>query len=145
VQCRALFATHYHELTKLGEQSAHVANYSVSARELDQTIIFLHRLVPGAASRSYGVFVAQLAGLPQSVLSRARALLESLESGQHLAARPSARGRKRDTAQLDLFVARANVVHEELDSTIKALDLDRLTGLEALGLLARFKEKLTKS
>src|SRR6187551_2017581 len=100
--CRALFATHYHELTALGEGSRHAANYSVSARELDETIIFLHRLVPGAASRSYGVFVAQLAGLPQSVLSRARSLLESLEAGQHLAPRPSGRGRKRDTAQLDL-------------------------------------------
>ena len=146
IQCRALFATHYHELTKLGEQSAHVANYCVSARELDESIIFLHRLVRGAASRSYGVFVAQLAGLPEGVLARARALLASLEAGQHLAPGSGGRGKKRDTAQLDLFSAPpANALHEDVANHIKALDLDRLTGLEALGLLARFKDKLTKA
>ena len=142
----ALFATHYHELTKLGTESEHVANYCVSARELDESIIFLHRLVRGAASRSYGVFVAQLAGLPEGVLARARSLLASLEAGQHLAPRSTGRGRKRDTSQLDLFVApQANALHEEMASHIKALDLDRLTGLEALSLLARFKEKLSKA
>ena len=146
IRCRALFATHYHELTKLGDQSQHVANYCVSARELDESIIFLHRLVRGAASRSYGVFVAQLAGLPEGVLARARALLASLEAGQHLAPRSSGRGRKRDTSQLDLFIApQTNALHEEMASHIKALDLDRLTGLEALSLLARFKEKLGKA
>ncbi|HEY6727457.1 MAG TPA: DNA mismatch repair protein MutS [Polyangiaceae bacterium] len=146
VKCRALFATHYHELTKLGEQSAHVANYCVSARELDEAIIFLHRLVRGAASRSYGVFVAQLAGLPESVLARARGLLASLEAGQHLAPQSGPRGKRRDTTQLDLFVAPpANAVHEDVANHIRALDLDRLTGLEALSLLARFKDKLAKT
>lgn len=146
IKCRALFATHYHELTKLGEQSAHVANYSVSARELNESIIFLHRLVRGAASRSYGVFVAQLAGLPESVLARARALLASLEAGQHLAPGSGGPGKRRDTSQLDLFAAsQPNAVHEDLANHIKALELDRLTGLEALSLLARFKEKLSKN
>jgi len=79
--CRALFATHYHELTALGEGSRHAANYSVSARELDGDVVFLHRLVPGAASRSYGIAVAKLAGLPETVLARAKALLVTLESG----------------------------------------------------------------
>lgn len=145
VQCRALFATHYHELTKLGEQSAHVANYSVSARELNEDIVFLHRLVRGAASRSYGVFVAQLAGVPQVVLARARTLLESLEAGEHLTHRADAPGSKPSGGQLDLFAKPSpNRVHEELAETVKSLDLDRLTGLEALALLARFKKKLDK-
>ncbi len=146
VGCRALFATHYHELTKLGEQSAHVANHSVSARELDEEIVFLHRLVPGPASRSYGVFVAQLAGLPQVVLARAKALLESLEAGEHLAAHAKVRRGKPKTDQLDLFAhpSHTSKSERELLDTLKALDLDRLTGLEALGLLARMREKLRK-
>jgi hypothetical protein len=69
-----------------------------------------------------------------------------LEAGQHLAPQSGARGKKRDTAQLDLFLAPpANAVHEDVANHIKALDLDRLTGLEALSLLARFKDKLTKT
>ena len=78
IGCRALFATHYHELTALGEGSRHAANYSVSAREQNGDVVFLHRLVAGAASRSYGVAVAKLAGLPETVLARARALLVDL-------------------------------------------------------------------
>src|SRR5690606_7754324 len=134
VRCRALFATHYHELTKLAEQSAHAANYSVSARELDEQIVFLHRLVRGAASRSYGVFVAQLAGLPELVLARSRALLESLEAGEHLA-RPAESGEARPHSdQLDLFAGpgERHRQEEELLETLKELDLDRLTGVEAL-------------
>src|SRR5262249_34715282 len=88
VGCRALFATHYHELTALAEASSHVANYSVSARELEGDVVFLHRLTRGAASRSYGVAVAKLAGLPESVLARARAILTTLEAGGHASAQP---------------------------------------------------------
>jgi DNA mismatch repair protein MutS len=143
--CRALFATHYHELTALGEGSSHAANYSVSARELDGDVVFLHRLVAGAASRSYGIAVAKLAGLPETVLARARALLATLEAG---GAAPSApKNRVKSAAnqdQLQLFGARSVETrgHAELIDTIRALDLDRLTGLEALQFLARLKQKL---
>jgi DNA mismatch repair protein MutS len=143
--CRALFATHYHELTALGEGSSHAANYSVSARELDGDVVFLHRLVAGAASRSYGVAVAKLAGLPETVLARARALLATLEAG---GAGPDApKNRVKSAAnqdQLQLFGARSVETrgHAELIETIRALDLDRLTGLEALQFLARLKQKL---
>jgi DNA mismatch repair protein MutS len=144
IKCRALFATHYHELTKLGEESVHAANYSVSARELNEDIVFLHRLVAGAASRSYGVFVAQLAGLPEVVLARARALLASLEAGQHLEGKASPKNRSRSKNQLDLFAPAAAAKGEaEAAQTLRALDVDRLTGLEALGLLAQLKEKLS--
>lgn len=143
--CRALFATHYHELTALGEGSLHAANYSVSARELDGDIVFLHRLVRGAASRSYGVAVAKLAGLPETVLARARALLSTLESGSVSPELPKARGKVRaKDDQLPLFGARSVETrgHAEVIDTLRALDLDRVTGLEALQFLARLKQKL---
>ncbi len=142
--CRALFATHYHELTALGEGSKHAANHSVSARELDGDVVFLHRLVAGAASRSYGVAVAKLAGLPEAVLARARALLATLEAG---GASPAPKARAKSAVnedQLSLFGARSVETrgHAELIETIRAVDLDRLTGLEALQFLARIKQKL---
>jgi DNA mismatch repair protein MutS len=137
IGCRALFATHYHELTALAEASKHAANVSVSARELDGDVVFLHRLVRGAASRSYGVAVAKLAGLPESILARARAVLASLESGG------AAPRQKAATDQLDLFSRKGpSPAAEEVLATLGELDVDRLTGLEALQLIARLKEKL---
>jgi DNA mismatch repair protein MutS len=139
VGCRALFATHYHELTKLSESSAHVANYSVSARELADDVVFLHRLVPGAASRSYGVAVAKLAGLPEPVLARARALLQFFERDGAVAAPRGARS----APQLHLFRPnpRSETEREVLD-TLGAVEVDRMTGLEALGLLERLRRRL---
>ncbi len=141
VGCRALFATHYHELVSLAEQSPHVGSYSVSAREQDDDVVFLHRLVRGAASRSYGVAVAKLAGLPEPVLARARAVLAGLERKDEAA--PARKG-KAVAPQLSLFGDRSaeSRTHSEVCETLRALDLDRLTGLEALGLLQRLKAKL---
>ncbi|MFO7180998.1 MAG: DNA mismatch repair protein MutS, partial [Pseudomonadota bacterium] len=141
VGCRALFATHYHELVRFAEASEHAENYSVSAREIQGEVVFLHRLVRGPASRSYGVAVARLAGLPESVLARARALLKDLESGRGAAARPSRRGSEN---QLELFGERPAppAVEREIVETLRALDLDRMTGLEALTLLAQLKSRL---
>src|SRR5450432_3207507 len=122
--CRALFATHYHELTALGEGSRHAANYSVSARELDGDVVFLHRLVAGAASRSYGIAVAKLAGLPETVLARARALLSTLEGGGAAPDAPKPRAKARGSAndhQLPLFGARSAETrgHDEVIETLK--------------------------
>ncbi len=148
VGARALFATHYHELTALAEASEHAANHSVSAREIGDDVVFLHRLVPGAASRSYGVAVARLAGLPESVLARARAVLAALESGSHHGAEPSAEGRPKGRRvsenQLDLFAPAPaeHKAHSEVLETLRQLDVDRLTPLEALQLLARLKQRL---
>jgi DNA mismatch repair protein MutS len=142
IGCRALFATHYHELTALSEASTHVANYCVSARELEGDVVFLHRLQRGAASRSYGVAVAKLAGLPEAVLARARAILTTLEQQGHKPA-PGARG-VAVPDQLTLF-APANggsPAERETLATLRALDVDRLTGLEALQLLARMKQRI---
>src|SRR6185503_5264419 len=84
VACRAMFATHYHELTELSSTCPFAVNYSVSARELGDDIVFLHKLARGPASRSYGVAVAKLAGVPEVVLARAKAILLSLEGGDAL-------------------------------------------------------------
>ncbi len=79
VRCRALFATHYHELTDLSNIKAACANFHVAVREWNEEIIFLHKILPGAADKSYGIQVARLAGLPQVVLNRARSILSHLE------------------------------------------------------------------
>ncbi|MDF1811673.1 MAG: DNA mismatch repair protein MutS [Verrucomicrobiales bacterium] len=81
VKARTLFATHYHELTELAESRRGVKNYSVAVREWNDQIIFLHQIVPGAANRSYGIQVARLAGLPDSIVSRAKEILSGLEGG----------------------------------------------------------------
>lgn len=146
-RCRALFATHYHELTDLGEQSEHTANHSVSAREHEGEIVFLHRVVSGAASRSYGVAVAKLAGLPETVLARARAILAGLEGGEVDVSSPRRKPRRRPASrQLDLFAAPATAEHtpseREVLDTLKAVDVERLAPLDALGLLAKLKRRL---
>ena len=154
VGCRALFATHYHELTDLTASCASAENHSVSAREHEGSIVFFHKVQRGAASRSYGVACARLAGLPEPVLARARAILGSLERG---AASPSGEGKreaKRRVPQLDLFgsagakpregaaandvAAAAAPANPALDM-LRALDLDRMTPLEALTTLAKLK------
>ncbi len=97
VGCRALFATHYHELTELSKHGPGVANYSVAAREHGDDVVFLHKLARGPASRSYGIAVARLAGVGEGVLARAKAILASLEAGAALpSGKPSSlRGRSK--------------------------------------------------
>ena len=151
VGCRALFATHYHELTDLTASCAGAENHSVSAREHAGNIVFFHKVQRGAASRSYGVACARLAGLPEPVLARARAILGALEGG---AASPAGGGRPargKRAPQLDLFGAggarppatgsdgpEVGPSSPALDM-LRALDLDRMTPLEALTTLAKLK------
>jgi DNA mismatch repair protein MutS len=144
IGCRALFATHYHELTALSEQSQHVANYSVSAQELGDDVVFLHRLVPGAASRSYGVAVAKLAGLPEPVLARSRALLAQLENQSDSPAVKHTRPSREHPQQLSLFAPPAATppAHAHVIDLLRALDIDNLTPMEALQLVARLKREL---
>jgi DNA mismatch repair protein MutS len=82
--CRAMFATHYHELAQLAESLQHLRNYNVQVREIDNDIVFLHKIAPGNAERSYGIHVARLAGVPQSVLNRANGILTELEARHQL-------------------------------------------------------------
>jgi DNA mismatch repair protein MutS len=148
VSCRAMFATHYHELTELA--SARVGtceNWSVSAREHDGDVVFLHKLQKGAASRSYGVACARLAGLPEVVLARARAILSDLEANgaPPTNGTPSLRSRPRGVPpQLGLFDAPAATPHPVIE-TLRVVDVDRMTPLEALKLVSDLKKLTTPS
>jgi len=148
VVCRALFATHYHELTELAETHPAIENWSVSAREHNGDIVFLHKLTRGSASRSYGVACARLAGLPTSVIARAQSILEGLEGGGTLPAGVRPRP-KENRPQLDLF-SRASPAAPALASALPsphhpALELlrsahvDAMTPLAALQLVAELQ------
>jgi DNA mismatch repair protein MutS len=145
VGCRAMFATHYHELTELAESRAGTCeNWSVSAREHDGDLVFLHKLQRGAASRSYGVACARLAGVPEPVVARARAMLDQFEQAGARASGSSSPAHARAAAprpQLDLFhaVAAAPTNHPALD-TLRAVDLDRLTPLDAFALVVALRK-----
>jgi DNA mismatch repair protein MutS len=134
VGCKTIFATHYHELTQLADELNAVRNYTVEVREIGDEVLFLHRLRPGGADRSYGIEVGRLAGLPSAVLARARAILPLLEGGHLVASRASAVERPAAAdGQLGLFLSAApNPVIDRL----KALDTNSMTPLEALQELA---------
>ncbi|HMV33953.1 MAG TPA: DNA mismatch repair protein MutS, partial [Gemmatimonadales bacterium] len=135
IGCRTMFATHYHELMQLPEELAHARNLNVAVREAGDQVIFLHRLEAGGTDRSYGIHVAQLAGLPAHVVRRAREVLRTLE-GDHrvVPGEPPAS----DPGQLALFGdARPHPVVEQL----KEMDVERMTPLEALNLLADLKRR----
>ena len=132
VGCKTVFATHYHELTQLSDELPSVRNFNVQVREVGEKILFLHRLAPGGADRSYGIEVGRLAGLPQPVLARARELLKHLESG-HLIENGKAGASKSGTeGQLALFEP-SNPVLDEL----REIDTNAITPLQALEILAR--------
>jgi DNA mismatch repair protein MutS len=94
IKARTLFATHYHELTKLAEDRKGVCNLNVAVREWNEQIIFLRKIIPGGADKSYGIQVARLAGLPKEILDRAKEILAHLESSSRAEAEPKRRGRK---------------------------------------------------
>jgi DNA mismatch repair protein MutS len=137
IGCRTMFATHYHELMQLPEQLAHARNFNVAVREAGDQVIFLHRLEPGGTDRSYGIHVAQLAGLPAGVVRRAREVLKTLE-GEHRVA-PGPGPAEEDPGQLALFGG-VSLPHPVMDE-LRSMDLDRLTPLEALNRLADLKRR----
>jgi DNA mismatch repair protein MutS len=137
---KTLFATHYHEMTQLAATLPRVRNFSVAVAEQDGKVVFLHRIVPGGADRSYGIHVAELAGMPAPVVGRAREVLASLEA----AARNGASARKRaeaPQAQLPLAAAAPSGVEEDL----AAIDVDGLTPLQALTKLYELKAKASNT
>jgi DNA mismatch repair protein MutS len=150
---RTLFATHYHELTQLSQTLPRLRNVHVTVKEWGDQVVFLHRIAEGAADRSYGIHVAQLAGLPAAVIARAREVLHELESertvehldGGRAAGEERARGDQRlegagapaDRSQQSLFGGAAHPLQAEL----RALDPETLTPLEALNRLAEWKKK----
>ncbi|MBX3251125.1 MAG: DNA mismatch repair protein MutS [Myxococcales bacterium] len=147
IACRCMFATHYHELQELAETRPGVVNFNVAAQEYGDDVVFLRKLVPGGSSRSYGVAVAKLAGVPPIVLARAKALLGDLErgaalpSGQHARVRPiDAKGR----AQLELFASAppAPPPPSPVEEALRGLEVERMTPVDALVALARLRQML---
>ena len=141
VRAKALFATHYFELTELAEQLSGVKNYHVSVKETGGGVVFLRRVEPGAADRSYGIEVAKLAGLPNEVVVRAREVLAEHEASErrrsgHLT--PGTSDEQERPAQLTIFTPLSQPVLDRL----REVDLNRLTPLEALNLLAELKRQI---
>ena len=136
IGCKTVFATHYHELTQLTEELAHARNFNVVVREAGDEIVFLHRLEPGGADRSYGIHVGRLAGLPAAVVERAWQVLKLLEAGHHVAHQPPPTAP--DAQQLGLFAPGTHPLLAELDR----LDVNALSPLEALNRLAAWKKRL---
>ena len=135
-KCRALFATHYHELTALSDTLPRLKNYHASAKEYKGQLIFLHTIRQGAADQSYGIHVAALAGMPKPVLIRARALLTTLESGHSLT-------EKTNAPELPLFSHSTNSKEKEkseLAKRIENINVDTLTPIEAINILAELKK-----
>jgi DNA mismatch repair protein MutS len=158
LRARTLFATHYHELTELALTMDRVKNYTVAIKEWNDQIIFLRRVVEGGADKSYGIQVARLAGLPQSVILRAKEVLANLEKaefnelGEPVAAPKigdgagarGTRGQMKAGAdaiepQLGLFASEAGLLFKELQD----MDLDRMTPLEAMNKLQELKKRVS--
>ncbi len=131
-QCRALFATHYHELTALAETLPRLKNYHAAAKEYQGRLVFLHTITPGFADKSYGIHVAALAGMPKSVLTRAKTLLTTLESGHSLT-------EKTNAPELPLFAAMPPP-RNELAERLASVDVNQLTPMDALNLIAEWKK-----
>ena len=142
-QPKTLFATHYHELTDLADSIPGVVNHHVVAREWHDDIIFLRKVEPGRSDRSYGIQVARLAGLPPETVQRAKDILGGLERDElSRGGRPSFSGRVDDhDAQLGLFRS-PPAAHERIAEQLRATDIDQLTPLDALTLLADLKKEM---
>ena len=138
VRAKTLFATHYFELTELADQLSGVKNYHVSVKETGGGIVFLRKVEPGAADRSYGIEVAKLAGLPHEVIVRAREVLAEHEFAEQQATAHLSPGAHPPPTQLTIFTPLSQPVLEKL----RAVDLNRLTPLEALNLLAELKKEI---
>jgi len=134
VGARTLFATHYHELTMLAEQLSRLANLRVSIKETPKGIVFLHRIEQGAASKSYGIEVARLAGLPQRVVQRARQVLKQHERSE----RSNIAAEAEPQLQMTMFTPLSQQVVDRLKDT----DINTLTPLDALNLLHELKAEI---
>ena len=141
-RCRALFATHYHELTALAETLPRLKNYHAAAKEYNGQLVFLHLIREGYADKSYGIQVAALAGMPKPVLTRAKVLLTTLESGHSLT-------EKTDMPELPLFAQAPTIapvinVQSSLVERIASIDVDGLSPREAWSMLAELKTDATQ-
>ena len=140
IRAKTLFATHYHELTELAEQLEGVRNLRVSVKESGDRIMFLRKVEPGAADRSYGIEVARLAGLPGAVVERAREILAFHERTEHEATGELTPGARTGPVQISMF----EPVNYEIARRIRSVDLDNIRPIEALRLLAELQDELKR-
>jgi DNA mismatch repair protein MutS len=136
VGCKTMFATHYHELMQLPEQLQHARNFNVAVRESGGKVVFLHRLEPGGTDRSYGIHVAELAGLPREIVARANVVLKTLEGDHRVAGGPVPADP--DPGQLPLFL---EAPPDPVMADLKALDVNAMTPLEAMNRLADLQRR----
>ncbi|MEW5959433.1 MAG: DNA mismatch repair protein MutS [Chloroflexota bacterium] len=137
LRAKTLFATHYHELTELAKYLPHVRNYNVAVTEEGDRVIFLHKIVPGGADRSYGIHVAQIAGIPKAVVDRANEILEELEGNADFREKQERVRRSFAGVQLSFLGPETDPLLDE----IKSLDVDSLSPLEALNKLYELKQR----
>ena len=140
-RAKTLFATHYHELTELAEQLEGVRNLKVSVKEAGEQIIFLRKVEPGRADRSYGIEVARLAGLPLGVIERAREVLQLHERSEHEVTEELSRAEEHGPVQIQLF----EPVGYGIAERIRGLKVDEIRPIEALQLLAELQRELRRS
>ena len=140
IRAKTMFATHYHELTELAEQMEGVRNLRVSVKEAGDQIIFLRKVEPGAADRSYGIEVARLAALPASVIERAREVLELHEKTEQVVTEELSPGARPHPVQISLF----EPVNYEIAERIRKVNVDQLRPVEALRLLAELQDELKR-
>lgn len=135
-RARTLFATHYHELIELEEHLPHVRNFNLAVAEDGHDVVFLHKVVPGGADRSYGIHVARLAGIPAPVVHRAEELLEDLESGEF---RPGTQAQEPEVFQPMLIEQEPPVVE-----ALRQIDVNSLTPLDAITKLYELQKQVGK-
>lgn len=137
VACKTLFATHYHEMTEISSYLPRVSNLKVQVSEDKDDVIFLHKIVKGAANKSYGVHVAKLAGIPENVIIRAGKILKSFEDEKN-------KNDKEHQLPMDMFDAKNNQISDELINQIKNIDVENITPLEAINKLYDIKKYINK-
>jgi DNA mismatch repair protein MutS len=146
IRAKTLFATHYHELTELALIFPRIKNYNIAVEEWENQIIFLRKILPGGTDNSYGIHVAEMAGLPKILIERAREILANLEANElspnrmpRLANRRP--GREVDQSQLSLF---EKFSHSEVERSLKDIDIDNMTPINALVKLNELRKMLDK-
>jgi DNA mismatch repair protein MutS len=137
IGCKTLFATHYHELIALEEKVEGIKNYSVAVKEKGEDIIFLRKIVEGGTDESYGIHVAKLAGVPNTVVSRANKILRSLEKSG-VKVKEEKESKKQVEGQFDFF----NIKLADLASELDKINVNELTPIEALNVIVKMKERM---
>jgi len=141
-RAKTLFATHYHELTELAERLTGVKNFHVTVNDSPRGIVFLRKVEPGAASRSYGIEVAKLAGLPPELIARAREVLVEHESAEHQLSATLSSSQAQSAAGADVQLRIFTPLSQQVIDRLTAAEVEKLTPLEALNLLAALKKQL---